>query len=114
MSTNHYIPPETIDEIRTNNNIVDVISDCGVQLKQAGRNYQALCPFHDEKTPSFSVSPEKQIFYCFGCQTGGNVISFVQKHEGKNFIETIKWLADRANISLPERDSKSNEKQEHP
>lgn len=111
MATNNYIPPETIDEIRTSNNIVDVISDCGVQLKQAGRNYQALCPFHDEKTPSFSVSPEKQIFYCFGCQTGGNVISFVQKHEGKNFIETIKWLADRANISLPERDSKSNDRQ---
>ena len=113
MKTNQYIPPETIDEIRTNNNIVDVISDCGVHLKQTGRNYQALCPFHDEKTPSFSVSPEKQIFYCFGCQTGGNVISFVQKHEGKNFIETIKWLADRANISLPERDSKSNERQKH-
>lgn len=113
MANNNYIPSETIDEIRTSNNIVDVISDCGVQLKQAGRNYQALCPFHDEKTPSFSVSPEKQIFYCFGCQTGGNVISFVQKHEGKSFIETIKWLAERANISLPERDSKSNEKQKH-
>lgn len=113
MANNHYIPPETIDEIRTSNNIVDVISECGVQLKQAGRNYQALCPFHDEKTPSFSVSPERQIFHCFGCKTGGNVISFVQKHEGKSFIETIKWLAERANISLPERDSKSNERQQH-
>ena len=101
MANNRYIPSETIDEIRTSSNIVDVISDCGVQLKQAGRDYLALCPFHDEKTPSFRVSPEKQIFHCFGCQTGGNVISFVQKHEGKNFIETIKWLAERANISLP-------------
>lgn len=111
MAANHYIPRETIDEIQSQNSIVDVISECGVALKQAGRNYQALCPFHEEKTPSFSVSPEKQIFYCFGCQTGGNVISFLQKHEGKTFMEAVEWLAERANISLPTRDAKSSARQ---
>lgn len=111
MAARNYIPPETVEEIRTQNNIVDVISESGVALKQAGRNYQALCPFHEEKTPSFSVSPEKQIFYCFGCQTGGNVIHFLQKHEGKTFIEAIEWLADRANVSLPTRDAKSSARQ---
>ena len=111
MATNNYIPRETIDEVRSGNNIVDVISECGVALKQAGRNYQALCPFHEEKTPSFSVSPEKQIFYCFGCQTGGNAIHFLQKHEGKTFMEAIEWLAERANISLPTQDAKSSARQ---
>lgn len=98
------IPRQTIDEIRTRSDIVEVISECGVPLRPAGRDYKALCPFHDEKTPSFTVSVEKQIFYCFGCETGGNVISFVQKHEGKSFIETVTWLADRLNISLPSQD----------
>ena len=111
MAANHYIPRETIDEIQSQNSIVDVISECGVALKQAGRDYQALCPFHEEKTPSFKVSPEKQIFHCFGCQTGGNVISFLQKHEGKTFMEAIEWLAERANISLPTRDAKSSVRQ---
>ena len=111
MATNNYIPRETIDEIQSLNSIVDVISECGVSLRQAGRNYQALCPFHEEKTPSFSVSPEKQIFYCFGCQTGGNVISFLQKHEGKTFMEAVEWLAERANILLPTRDAKSTARQ---
>ena len=100
MVTNNYIPRETIDEIQSRNDIVDVISESGVSLRQAGRNYQALCPFHEEKTPSFSVSPEKQIFYCFGCQTGGNVISFLQKYEGKTFMEAVELLAERANILL--------------
>ena len=101
MATRNYIPPETIDEIRTQNDIVEVITESGVALKQAGRNYQGLCPFHQEKTPSFSVSQEMQIFKCFGCETGGNVIHFLQKHEGKTFIEAIEWLAERANIPLP-------------
>ena len=111
MATNNYIPRETIDEIQSRNNIVDVISECGVSLRQAGRDYRALCPFHEEKTPSFSVSPEKQIFYCFGCQTGGNVISFLQKYEGKTFREAVEWLAERANILLPTQDAKSTARQ---
>ena len=102
--TKNYIPRETIDDIRTRTNIVEVVSECGVPLRPAGRDYKGLCPFHDEKTPSFTVSVQKQIFYCFGCQTGGNVISFVQKHDGKSFRETVEWLAERLNISLPTED----------
>ncbi len=106
MASRNYIPPETIDEIRSNNDIVEVIIECGVPLKQAGRNYKGLCPFHQEKTPSFSVSQEMQVFKCFGCDTGGNVIGFLQKHEGKTFVEAIEWLAERANIPLPTIDAK--------
>ena len=104
----NHVPRETIDEIRTRNDIVEVISECGIALRPAGRNFKALCPFHTEKTPSFTVSVEKQIFYCFGCQTGGNVIYFVQKHEGKSFIETIEWLAERQNIILPTQDRRES------
>ncbi len=106
MAAKHYIPPEIIEEVRSRNNIVDVISECGVALTRVGTNYKSLCPFHEEKTPSFSVSSEMQIFNCFGCQTGGNVIHFLQKHEGKSFIESIEWLANRANITLPAWDAK--------
>ena len=102
--TTGQIPRETVDEIQSRSDIVEVISECGVVLRPAGRDYKGLCPFHDEKTPSFTVSPQKQMFYCFGCQTGGNVISFVQKHEGKDFRETLEWLAGRLNIDLPNRD----------
>lgn len=111
MAAKNYIPPETIDEIRTHNDIVEVIIECGVPLKQTGRNHQGLCPFHQEKTPSFSVSQEMQIFKCFGCEEGGNVIHFLQKHEGKTFIEAIEWLAERANISLPTKDAKVSARQ---
>lgn len=106
-SARNYVPRETIDEILSRSDIVEVISECGVSLRAAGRDFKALCPFHTEKTPSFSVSVQKQIFYCFGCQTGGNVISFLQKHEGKSFIEAIEWLADRLNIELPNQDPRA-------
>ena len=106
--TKNYIPRETIDEIRSRTNIVEVVSECGVAMRPAGRDFKGLCPFHDEKTPSFTVSVQKQIFYCFGCQTGGNVISFVQKQEGKSFVETIEWLAGRLNIPLPSQDASEN------
>ena len=72
-----------------------------MQLKRSGRNYFGLCPFHNEKSPSFSVSPDKQIFHCFGCGAGGNAISFIMKIEGMNFIEAVQLLAERANITLP-------------
>ena len=111
MTTKNYIPPEMIEDIRTHNDIVEVIVECGVPLKPAGRNHQGLCPFHQEKTPSFSVSQEMQIFKCFGCDEGGNVIHFLQKHEGKTFIEAIEWLAERANISLPTKDAKVSARQ---
>ncbi|MDE0682976.1 MAG: DNA primase [Candidatus Poribacteria bacterium] len=107
-STRNYVPRETIDEIRNRSDIVEVISECGIALRPAGRDFKALCPFHTEKTPSFTVSVQKQIFYCFGCQTGGNVITFVKEHEGKSFIETIEWLAGRLNIALPNQDARES------
>ena len=102
------VPRETIDEVQSRSDIVEIISECGVVLRPTGQSYKGLCPFHDEKTPSFTVSPQKQIFYCFGCQTGGNVITFVQKHEGKDFRETLEWLAGRLNIALPNQDSRES------
>ena len=95
---------ELIEEIRNSNDIVDVISQY-VILKRSGRNFFGLCPFHKEKSPSFSVSPDKQIFHCFGCGVGGNVIHFVSKIENLDFRETIELLANRANIQLSTLDS---------
>ena len=91
---------ELIEEIRSSNDIVDVISQY-VILKRRGRSFFGLCPFHKEKSPSFSVSPDKQIFHCFGCGVGGNVIHFISKIENINFRESLELLANRANIALP-------------
>jgi DNA primase len=96
-----YYPDEIIDEVRQGNDIVDVVGQY-VHLKRQGANYFGLCPFHNEKSPSFSVSPDKQIFYCFGCGKGGNVITFVMEYENCTFPEAVKELADRAGIRLPE------------
>ena len=90
---------EIIDEVRNSNDIVDVVSQY-VILKRSGRNFFGLCPFHKEKTPSFSVSPDKQIFHCFGCGTGGTVIQFVSKIENLDFKETLELLAEKAGITL--------------
>ena len=95
------IPSYLIDQIRQSNNIVEVISEY-LPLKKTGSNFKALCPFHQEKTPSFIVSPQKEIFHCFGCGEGGNVFNFLMKHEKISFIETVERLAQRAGISLPE------------
>lgn len=108
-SSSNRIPSEVIDDIRERNDIVEVISELGLPLKSAGKAYKALCPFHNEKTPSFTVSPEKQLFKCFGCDTGGNVITFLQKHEGKTFIEAVEWLADRIGVALPSKDARSRQ-----
>ncbi len=97
---------EILNEVRENNDIVEVISQY-VHLKRSGRNYFGLCPFHNEKSPSFSVSPDKQIFHCFGCGVGGNVFTFISKIEGIGFKEAIENLADRAGIVLPK--SSNNE-----
>lgn len=96
-----FYPEEIIEEIRTQNDIVDVVSEY-VTLKKTGSSYFGLCPFHNEKTASFSVSGDKQMYYCFGCGAGGNVITFIMEKENYNFVETIKLLADKRNISLPE------------
>jgi DNA primase len=95
-----FIPEEKIAEIRDACNIVDVVGET-VLLKKAGRNYTGLCPFHAEKTPSFTVSPDKQMFYCFGCGEGGNVFSFLMKQQGLSFPEAVKLLATRTGIDLP-------------
>lgn len=100
-----------IDEVKINNDIVDVISQY-VILKRSGRNFLGLCPFHKEKTPSFSVSPDKQIFHCFGCGVGGDVISFICKIENINYKEAIEFLAEKAGIALPTTDNTQDTKRE--
>ena len=95
---------ELIDEIRNRNDIVDVISQY-VVLKRSGRNFFGLCPFHKEKSPSFSVSPDKQIFHCFGCGVGGNVFHFVSKIENISFREALETLAEKAGVELPTLES---------
>jgi len=100
---------ELIDEIKNRNDIVDVISQY-VVLKRSGRNFFGLCPFHKEKSPSFCVSADKQIFHCFGCNVGGNVIHFVSKIENLGFKETLEMLADRSGIELPVLDTEGDTK----
>ena len=102
---------EILDDVKSSNDIVDVISQY-ISLKRSGRNYFGLCPFHSEKSPSFSVSPDKQIFHCFGCGVGGNVITFISKIEGIGFKESIEVLAERANIKLPSIDNGADNKKE--
>ncbi|MBR3762243.1 MAG: DNA primase [Lachnospiraceae bacterium] len=96
-----YYPDEVIEEVRTKNDIVDVIGSY-VKIQKKGSSYFGLCPFHNEKSPSFSVSGYKQIYYCFGCGAGGNVISFIMNYENYTFPEAVKLLAERAGIALPE------------
>ncbi|MFH1905571.1 MAG: DNA primase [bacterium] len=93
------IPDSVIENIQQQSDIVSVISSY-IPLKQVGRSFKALCPFHHEKTPSFIVSPEKQIFHCFGCGAGGNVFGFIVKYENMTFIEAVESLADKAGISI--------------
>lgn len=99
---------ELLDEIRSRNDIVDVISQY-VTLKRKGRNFFGLCPFHNEKSPSFSVSPDKQIFKCFGCGVGGNVFHFVSKVENISFGESVQMLAERAGVELPKTQNSEDE-----
>ena len=102
---------EILDEIKQSNDIVEVISQY-IHLKRSGRNYFGNCPFHNEKTPSLSVSPDKQIFHCFGCNVGGNVISFISRIEGVGFKEAVEILAEKANITLPKYTDNVDSKKE--
>lgn len=95
-----YYPDEVIEEVRMKSDIVDVISTY-VKLQKKGSSYFGLCPFHNEKSPSFSVSRGKQMFYCFGCGAGGNVFTFIMEYENFSFVEAVKFLADRAGVDLP-------------
>ncbi|PQJ35755.1 DNA primase [Salinibacter sp. 10B] len=97
------IPDEKVEEVRAAADIVDVAGDY-VQLKRSGSRFMGLCPFHNEDTPSFSVDPEKNLYYCFGCQNGGDVFKFVQEIEGVGFLEGVRVLAERYNIPLPEEE----------
>ena len=106
-----YYSDEVIEEVRQANEIVSVISSY-VRLKRQGANYFGLCPFHSERSPSFSVSPSKQIYYCFGCGAGGSVITFIMQYENYSFPESVKYLADRAGIALPEEEESAREREE--
>jgi DNA primase len=100
------IPDEIIQKIKDSNDIVDIISE-KVKLKRAGKYYTGLCPFHNEKTPSFTVTPDRQIYKCFGCGEGGNVITFTMKTKNLDFFEAVKFLGEKANIKIEVEDSKT-------
>ncbi len=104
-----YYSDDIVEEVRMRNDIVDVISGY-VKLQRKGSSYFGLCPFHNEKSPSFSVSPGKQMYYCFGCGAGGNVFTFIMEYENYTFPEALKMLADRAGITLPEQEYSQEEK----
>ena len=111
---NHHIPDHLIEEILSRNDILDTIS-ANVLLKKSGQNYKGLCPFHSEKTPSFVVSPEKQIYHCFGCGAGGNIFKFIMEMEDLSFLDVIKTLASKCGVTLPafkpgQINAKSNER----
>jgi DNA primase len=93
---------EFLDRLRSESDIVTVVSDY-VALKKKGRNYWGCCPFHQENTPSFSVNAEKGFYYCFGCQSGGNVFSFLMKVENITFMDAVRLLTKKMNIPIPER-----------
>ena len=102
---------DLIEEVRSKNNIVDVISGY-VRLKKKGGSYFGLCPFHNEKTPSFSVTPGRQMYYCYGCGAGGNVFTFLMEYENFTFVEAMQSLAERAGVSLPAQEYSPQMKRE--
>src|SRR5271154_1462144 len=107
-----FFSPQTLEQIRAASDIVEVIGSY-IPLKRAGANYRALCPFHKEKTPSFNVQPQKQIFHCFGCNKGGDVFAFVKEYENVDFPEAVKRLADRAKIPLVYEKGRGDEPSGH-
>lgn len=107
-----YYPDEIVEEVRIRNDIVDIIGSY-IRLKKTGSNYMGLCPFHNEKTPSFSVSQSKQMYHCFGCGVGGNVFTFIMEYENYTFVEALKYLAERAGIALPEQEYSEREKRQN-
>ena len=106
-----YYPDEVIEEVRSSNNIVDIIGGY-VRLQKKGSSYFGLCPFHNEKSPSFSVSPNKQMYYCFGCGAGGNVFTFLMQYENFTFTEAMQELADRVGVELPKQEMTAAQKRE--
>ena len=106
-----YYSDELVEEVRSRNDIVDVVGSY-VRLTKKGSSYFGLCPFHSEKTGSFSVTPSKQMYYCFGCGKGGNVFTFLMEQENMSFTEAIQELAQRAGVELPEGDRSEEAKRE--
>ncbi|NLJ96813.1 MAG: DNA primase, partial [Clostridiales bacterium] len=104
-----YYPDEIVEEVRIRSDIVSIIGSY-IKLKRTGSNYMGLCPFHNEKTPSFSVSQSKQMYHCFGCGVGGNVYTFVMEYESYSFVEALKYLAEKAGIDLPEKEYSEGER----
>ena len=98
------IPQQTLDEIQEKTDIVGLISSY-IPLKKSGRNFRTTCPFHSEKTPSFFVSPQRQIFHCFGCGAGGGAIQFVMQYEKVGFVEAVEMLARRVGVVIPRQKS---------
>ncbi|HDH01807.1 MAG TPA: DNA primase, partial [Nitrospirae bacterium] len=97
-----------VEEIKTRLDIVDLLSGY-IDLKRAGQNFKALCPFHTEKTPSFVISPDKQIFHCFGCNAGGDVVTFIMKYENISFPEAVRALAEKAGVRIEQESVRSSE-----
>ena len=106
-----FYPEEVVEEVRQRNDIVSVISTY-VKLKKTGANYMGLCPFHSEKSPSFSVSGNKQMYHCFGCGVSGNVYTFIMEYENFTFPEAIKYLAERGGVTLPETEYSKEAKEQ--
>ena len=106
-----FYPEDLVEEVRSRNDVVDVIGSY-VRLQKKGNSYMGLCPFHSEKTPSFSVSRSKQMYHCFGCGVGGNVITFVMEYENFSFVEALKMLAERVGVALPEAEYSPEEKRQ--
>ena len=104
-----YYEEDFVEEVRQRSDVVDIISSY-VNLKRTGSNYVGLCPFHNEKTASFSVSPSKQMYYCFGCGAGGNVFTFLMEYENLTFVEALERLAEQAGMELPEKGNSENER----
>src|SRR3982751_426753 len=105
------ISPQTIEQITNRIDIIDVISEF-VKLKKRGANYLGLCPFHNEKTPSFTVSPSKEIYKCFGCGKSGNTISFIMEHEKYSYVDALRWLANRYNVEIEETFQSNEQRQQ--
>src|SRR6266446_7064779 len=105
------ISPQTIEQITNRIDIIDVVSEF-VKLKKRGANYLGLCPFHNEKTPSFTVSPSKEIYKCFGCGKSGNTITFLMEHEKYSYVDTLKWLANKYGIEVEETFATDEQRQQ--
>ncbi len=105
------ITPQTIQQITSRIDIIDVVGEF-VKLKKRGTNYLGLCPFHNEKSPSFTVSPAKEIYKCFGCGKSGNTITFLMEHEKYSYVEALRWLANRYNVEIEETEVSDAQRQQ--